>query len=260
MKKLFFAIVAVIALASCNRPEPSYEGVLMQNYGRDGISSFSICTGAQGILGPGTELYQVPMWEQMADPEGYSVTTKNSGVFTIDPRYQYEPTRGQGPSIIFNYKRYASEVGDDFMNSIESNILNIVVQNAYQETAGKYTTDSLMNNRLSYEKEVEVSLTAKFNEKGFTLKELTSGLTPPESMRKAIEAKNNSIQEAEKVRNELAVARLQQEKAEIEQKTNQIRSQGLTREVLTQQYIDALRWSNNRIIVTDGKTPILLNQ
>ena len=258
MKKSILVLIAAIGFFACNRPEPSYEGVLMTNYGKDGLSSFNVCTGAQGPLGPGSELYQVPMWEQMADPDSYAITTKNSGVFTIDPRYQYEAIRGQGPSIIFNYKRYSSNDGDEFMNAIESNILNIVVQNAYQETAGKYTTDSLMNNRLAYEKEVESILVSRFIEKGFNLKELTSGLTPPLSMQKAIEAKNNSIQEAERVRNELQVAKLQQEKAFIEQETNRIKSQGYTKEILTAQWIDAIRHSNNKIVITDGKTPLII--
>jgi hypothetical protein len=50
------------------------------------------------------------------------------------------------------------------------------------------------------------------------------------------------------------------EKSRIEQQTNQIKSQGLTREILQERFIDALRYSNNRIIITDGKTPILINQ
>ena len=33
----------------------------MTDYGRNGIESFKTVTGAQGPLGPGSELYQVPM-------------------------------------------------------------------------------------------------------------------------------------------------------------------------------------------------------
>jgi hypothetical protein len=63
MKKLLIAI-AFLALTSCNRPEPNYEGVLMTDYGRNGLESFKVVTGAQGPLLPGSELYQVPMFEQ----------------------------------------------------------------------------------------------------------------------------------------------------------------------------------------------------
>ena len=77
-------------------------------------------------------------------------------------------------------------------------------------------------------------------------------------MANAIEQRNNQKQMAEQVKNELEVARMQKEKAQIEQETNNIKSKGLTKEILMERYIDALRWSNNRIIITDGKAPVLI--
>ncbi len=62
-KILAVSLIALILLTSCNRPEPNYEGVLMTDYGRNGLESFTTVTGAQGPLGPGSELYQVPMFE-----------------------------------------------------------------------------------------------------------------------------------------------------------------------------------------------------
>jgi hypothetical protein len=85
MKKVLVLLVGVLFLGSCHRPEPNYEGVLMTVYGRNGIESFKVVTGAQGILGPGTELYQVPMFEQKADVDAVRVSAKDAGVFTIDP-------------------------------------------------------------------------------------------------------------------------------------------------------------------------------
>ena len=46
----------------------------------------------------------------------------------------------------------------------------------------------------------------------------------------------------------------------IDAETNKVQSGGLTREVLTQQYIEMLRNSKNKVIITDGKTPIILGQ
>lgn len=243
--------MSIVVLASCNRPETSWEGVLMTNYGAS-FEDFKVVTGAQGLLGPGTELYQVPMWEQTADPNEKTITTSNSGRFVVDPVYQYSATRNAGPKIIFNYKQLKDQDGTVFMDKIEGNVLNILVQNAYQETSGRYTTDSIMNNRLAYEKEVESVVKLAFEEKGFTLKTLTSGLTPPASMMAAIEARNNSIQEAERVRNELQVSQLQQQKAQIDQQTNQIKAQGYSKEYLMDKYIDAIRYSTNKVIIVDG--------
>lgn len=257
MKKVVYFLFAAIAFAACNPVMPNFEGVLMQNYGRNGMQDFSIVTGTQGMLGPGTELYQVPMYEQTADPTQVTITAKDAGVFTVDPSFTYEAIRGKGIDIVFNYKHTGF---DDNMDNLENMILNPIVINAFREEARNFTTDSLMNNLNMFESRVQDRLKSEFEGKFFKLNSLTSGLTPPASMAQAIEARNNQKQMAEQVHNELEVARMQKEKAQIEQETNKIKSQGLTKEILAERYIDALRWSNNRIIITDGKTPVFVNQ
>ena len=257
MKKLLFFLIAATALVACNPVKPNHEGVLMQNYGRNGQGDFSIVTGAQGPLGMGSELYQVPMYEQTADPSSVDILAKDAGKFTVDPSFTYECMRGLGINIVFSYKHTGFE---DNMDNLENMILNPIVINAFREEARNFTTDSLMNNLNGFENLVQARLAKDFEAKYFKLNNLTSGLTPPPSMSQAIEDRNNAIQKARQVENELTTAKLYQEKAIIEQKTNQIKSQGLTKEILAQQYIDALRWSNNRIIITDGKTPVLINQ
>ena len=257
MKKVLVLLFGGLFLVSCHRPEPNYEGVLMTDYGRNGIESFKVVTGAQGILGPGTELYQVPMFEQKADVDAVRVSAKDAGVFTIDPSYSYQVTRTKGPNIVLNYKHLGT--GDGFLDNVEENVLNKLVTDTFREEARNYTTDSLMNNLNTFEKRVEKALTIKFSNKFFTLNTLTSGLTPPKSMAEAIEARNNAIQKANQVRNELETSKLYQEKARIDAETDRIKSAGLTKEVLQQKWIEAIRTSENRIIITDGRTPIILN-
>lgn len=228
----------------------------MTDYGRNGISSFTVVTGAQGPLGPGSELYQVPMFEQKSDVDAVHITAKDAGKFTVDPSYTYQVTRTKGPNIILNYKHLGT--GDDFLENVENNVLDKLVTDSYREEARKYTTDALMNNLDSFEKAVEENLKIKFNNKFFTLNTLTSGLTPPASMGKAIENRNNAIQKANEVRNELETAKMLQEKAKIDAETNRIKAQGLDNKILQQQWIEAIRNSKNRIIITDGKTPIMI--
>lgn len=256
MKKLFIVGISILSLMSCNRPEPNYEGVLMTDYGRNGLESFKVVTGAQGPLLPGSELYQVPMFEQKADCDAVRVSARDAGIFTVDPSYTYQATRGQAPSIILNYKHLGT--GDEFLDNVENSTLNKLVTDSFREEARLYTTDSLMNNLGGFEKNVETILLDKFKKKGFTLNTLTSGLTPPKSMANAIEERNNAIQKANQVKNELETSKMYLEKAKIDAETNRMKSSGLTKEVLTQQYIEALRNSKNRVIITDGKTPVIL--
>jgi regulator of protease activity HflC (stomatin/prohibitin superfamily) len=254
-----FSFLSVTA-CTCNRVQPNFEGVLMTGYGRNGESDFKAVSGAQGMLGAGSELYQVPMWEQKGDPAAVTITAKDGGSFTVDPTYTYAPVRGRGVKIIFSYKHLNVDDPISMMDNIEGSVLNQLIVNSYREEARNYTTDSLMNNLNMYEKAVEARLKDEFELKYFSLLNLTSGLTPPASMAKAIEARNNAKQLAEQVRNELEIARGQLEKAKIEAEANRVKSAGLEPRVLQEQWIEAIRTTQNKVIITDGKTPILLGQ
>ena len=258
MKKMIIFFSVIASLVGCNRPEPNYEGVLMTEYGRNGINSFKIVTGAQGILGPGSELYQVPMWEQAGDPDIVEITAKDAGVFTVDPSYTYTPIRGKGAEIVFNYKNYRIQDPETFFDNVEANVLNKRVTDAYREEARNYTTDSLMNNLGKFELSVQSRLKEEFKTKFFDLTTLTSGLKPPASMLKAVEDRNKAIQEANRVKNELETSRMLLEKAKIDAETNKVQSVGLTKEILMQQYIEMLRKTSNKVIITDGRTPVIL--
>lgn len=258
MKKMIILFSVIASLVGCNRPEPNYEGVLMTEYGRNGIESFKIVTGAQGILGPGSELYQVPMWEQAGDPDIVEITAKDAGVFTVDPSYTYTPIRGKGAEIVFNYKNYRIQDPETFFDNVEANVLNKRVTDAYREEARNYTTDSLMNNLGKFELSVQSRLKEEFKTKFFDLTTLTSGLKPPASMLKAVEDRNKAIQEANRVKNELETSRMLLEKAKIDAETNKVQSVGLTREILMQQYIEMLGKTSNKVIITDGRTPVIL--
>ncbi|MDF7820104.1 SPFH domain-containing protein [Runella sp. MFBS21] len=253
-------ILSAMALSACNRVQPNYEGVLMKNYGREGRGDFSVVTGSQGLLGPGTELYQVPMFEQKADPSEVVITAKDAGVFTVDPSLTYQAIRGKGADIIFNYKHVGIDDANTIMDNIESAVLNALVVNAYREEARNFSTDSLMNNLNNFEQSVEMRLKKDFENKFFTLTALTSGLKPPASMAEAIERRNNAKQQAEQVRNELEVARMNLEKAKIEAEANRVKASGLEPRVLQEQWIEAIRTTQNKVIITDGRTPIILGQ
>jgi hypothetical protein len=262
MKKInFFALIAlIVATASCNRVAPNYEGVLMQNYGQNGRSDYSTVTGNQGVLGMGSELFQVPMYEQTADVEIIKIMSKDNSEFAVDPRYTYEAIRGAGVDIIYNYRHVGATGDTAMMNNIESVVLNPLVLDAYRSIARTYKTDSLMLNMAQYEQQVEDTLKNRFLLKFFKLSTITSGLRPPQSTMAAIEDRNNAKIKAEQVENERKIALMKLENAKIEQQTNTIKSQGLTKEILQERFIDAIRNSSNRIIITDGKTPILINQ
>lgn len=259
MKNKLLVFLAALILTACNNVQPNHEGVLMQNYGRNGEKDFSTVTGSQGPLWWGSYLYHVPMWEQKADPQEIGITAKDGGYFTVDPSYTYQAARGNGSKIVFNYKHVGLEDPNSMMDNIETQSLNSIVLNVYREEARNFTTDSLLTNMNIFESTVENRLKTQFEKKYFTLNNLTSGLKPPKSMIEAIEKRNNAIQQAEQVRNELQIARMQLEKAKIEAEANRVRASGLDNKVLQEKWIEAIKSTSNKVIITNGSTPILLN-
>lgn len=261
MKQIFrvaIAFLVAMSVTSCSNVEPNYEGVLMENFGRNGKHDFKMVTGRQWTFWWDTILYQVPMFETSGDPQEVQVNAKDAGVFSVDPSYQYQPIRGKGIDIVFNYKHLGISEPEVMMDNVETSILNKIVTNAYREEARNYTTDSLMNNLNAFEKQVEARLKKDFEDKHFQLNNLTSGLRPPASMAKAIEARNNAIQQAEQVKNELQVAKMNLEKEKINAEANKVKSQGLDGKLLQEKWIDAIRNTENKVIITDGKTPVIL--
>jgi len=251
-----FMLLCLASCSSCNRVEPNHEGVLMTNYGKE-KSDFKAVTGGQGILGIGSELYMVPMYEQKGDVASMPVTAKGGGVFTVDPTYTYQAMRGHAVEIIFNYRQFGGT--DSLLESIERNILNTLVLNAYKEKARELPTDTILYKLNDYERSVETRLKEDFAAKHFQLLTLTSGLLPPPSMIKAIEARNNASIEAQTVQNQMQTARFQLQKDSIERMSNSVVSMGLTREILQARFIDAIRVTKNHVIITDGKTPVMIN-
>lgn len=259
---LYVSLFALISIEACrcNSVLPNYEGVLMTGYGRNGKADFKAVTGSQGMLSPGSELYHVPMYEQKADPTEVTINAKDAGVFTVDPAFTYKAMRNHGVDVIFNYKHLGVENPEEMMDKIEGSILNQLVTDAYRESGGDYSTDSLMNNRNGFEKKVEDTLRRRFADKHFELMALTSGLKPPASMATAIESRNNAIQKANEVRNQLETAKMLLEKARIDAEANRVTAAGLEPRVLQQQWIDAIKTTQNKVIITDGRTPIILGQ
>jgi regulator of protease activity HflC (stomatin/prohibitin superfamily) len=201
------------------------------------------------------------MWEQNGNPDAIYVLTKDGSKFTVDPAYTYNASRGHGPNIVLQYKNYDITEPDEFFDLIEKKVLNRRITDAYREEARKFkTADELMNNVERFEAVVNKRLTIEFAKKHFDLTTLTSGLNPPKSMTDAIEARNVAIQEANKVENQLNTARKLQAKALIEAKTNDIIASGLDDRILTLRWIDAIRYSDNKVIITDGKTPVFIGK
>lgn len=257
---LVFAAISSLSSCGCNRVEPNHEGVQSSNFARS-RDDFKFVKGYVGTLYRGQKLYQVPMYSQTGELNYTTVTSRDGQEFTIHPHYRYKATEGHGIDIIFNYMHVGDENDSEaFLDSIEAKVLDPLVYDAFRTVARTFSTDSLVNNMAVYEAAVEAVVKTDFAEAHFDLlKGLSSSVKPPKSMDDAIEARNNVDQKIGQVKKEIELEKAYLQKAEIQAQTNKVASSGLTREVLLDKHIDMLKHTSNKVIITDGKTPVIFN-
>ena len=133
MKKILFLLLAVITLSSCERVAPNYYGVLMENFGKNGKEDYSKQQGRVSTIAPGSELFQVPAFEQRAeftqeDEEGNStkktlqLKASDNTQFSASPLYSYKVMSDKVVDLVFQNARLKSS-GEDFMKALENNVL-----------------------------------------------------------------------------------------------------------------------------------------
>lgn len=250
MKKFLTAIAMVLTLASCSRVEPNQAGVLMENYGRNGKSDFSVVSGLVWTVAPGTELYQVPLWEQRGKFED-AVTLKASDNtdFSATPVYTFRVTKDRAVDVVFDNKQLG--YGSEFIQSLQDNILEPKILDLMKEESRKYTTEELMakGGSLSFEQKVQEIVKTEFKKRGLELMTFSSQLTFSKSVTERIDKRNEVNQNIAVIDQQIEEQKKRLELARLEAETNKLKSDGITEKLLQQQFIE--KW--------DGKTPLYGN-
>lgn len=252
MKKVItFSIIAVvglvIAISGCSRVAPNYQGVLMENYGKNGKSDFSLQKGRVWTMAPGTELFQVPLWEQRAMFDNpIELKASNNTEFTSKPTYSYAVIEERGVDVVFQNKHLGS--GDDFMKGLEDNILEAKIYDILKEQARQFHTDTLMANggQLAFEKTVEKLVSEEFEKKGLKLMTFTCQLEFSAKVKEKIDTRNEVNTNITVLQQQIEEQRMRNELERLKTEQQLIKSEGLTSEILQQEFIN--KW--------DGKTPI----
>lgn len=248
MKKVFILLVALVALSSCERVAPNFYGVLMENYGKSGKADYSKQQGRVNTMGMGTELFQVPAFEQRADFEDKVLHLKaaDNTEFTAKPLYSYKVISDRVVDLVFQNARLGS--GDDFMKSLENNVLEPHVYDLIKEESRKYITDTLMANggSLKFENKIQNLVKKSFEEKGLELITFSANLDFSDKVKAKIDSRNEVNTNVSVIDQQIVEQRKRNELASLKAEENIILSRGITPQLLQQQFID--KW--------DGRTPI----
>jgi hypothetical protein len=232
-------LLALTTIMSCTYVKPNYVGVLQENYGRNGKSDFSLVNGKVSDWGAGEELFQVPLYEQRGEyTEPLHLKAADNTEFTANPTYSYAVQRERAVDVVFNNRQLGS--GNEFLEAVEDNLLEIRIRDIIKEESRVYTTDSLMgkSGSLIFEKHVEELIRKSFAAEGFELKAFSCQLDFPTKVKAKIEQRNEVNQDLLVVIQQMEVAKKTIELNKLKAEANRIL---LTPEYLQSKAIDAWR-------------------
>lgn len=219
MKALIASIVVIfliwfVSFLSSTKVPAGYEAILVNQYGQNGVQDTPLVTG-RVYYNPFTQdLIKYPVYVQTKDYEAFKVKAKDGSKFIVDPTISYRVNVGATPVIYQKYRKDINEITDVVMLQFVKDTFRIVLN--------KYTTDDMISKAGDIDNELSKTLTEMLTPEQITVERLTSGLSYPESMTNAIAAKNQAVQDAQRVENELrkaeAEAKIKQTNAEADAK------------------------------------------
>ena len=247
MKKflgLFLVLVFAVFLTSCERVAPNYYGVLMENYGKNGKADYTKQQGRVNTMSPGTELFQVPAWEQrgqFTDDEGQDrvlqVKAADNTAFTSKPLYSYKVIENRVVDVVFQNSRLGS--GDDFMTALQDNVLEPRIYDIIKEASRSYTTEQLMANggSLKFEQYVQDIVTKEFEKSGLQLVSFSLNLDFSQKVKAKIDSRNEVNTNISVLDQQIAEQKKRNELEALKTEQNKIRSAGITPQILQEQAI-----------------------
>ena len=247
IKFLFCTLCALVLLSSCEYVRPNMVGVLQESWGKNGKSDFSIVAGRVWVASPGTELFQVPLFDQRGQwDEPMHLKAADNTEFTAKPTYSYKVIRERAIDIVFDNKHIGS--GEGFMRSLEDNILEPRIRDLIKEESRKYKTDSLMadGGSLMFEKAIEKIVEEEFEKRGLQLISFSSQLEFSQKVKDKIDSRNEVNTNLSVLDQQIAEQKKRNELEELKTQQSIIKSRGLTKEILQQQFIE--KW--------DGKSAL----
>lgn len=251
MKKFKLVLATLIlglTLVSCSRVAPNHQGVLMENFGQNGKSDYSLVKGRVMTAVPGKELFQVPLYDQRGGFEApLELKASNNTQFKATPKYSYKAIPSRCIDIAFAGSRLDGN-SDGMLDAIEDNILEPRIDDLIKEFSRAYHTDSLMatGGQLKFEKELEVAIAKEFDEVGFELRTFQSALAFTSKVTDKIDNRNEVNANVSVIESKIIEQRMTNELEELKTQQQLIKDRGLTDKILQEKFIE--KW--------DGKTPL----
>jgi regulator of protease activity HflC (stomatin/prohibitin superfamily) len=224
-KYLLSISLMLILLASCTTVDSGSVGVKFKKWSSDKEEQGGLVGTCKGFVwyNPFTQsVYEYPVYVQRKSYDDISVNAKDASTFSISPVIAYRLNPEKVTHVFVKYRKPLKEIEDGYIHTC--------IYEAYRTCGNSYSSDYLMSNREEFEKAVRVRLEESMTKEGFIVEEFTAQITPPPSLRNAIDAKNEAIQNALKAENKVreaeANAKIEIARAEGEAKALKIKGDG----------------------------------
>ena len=242
-------VVCVLSMFAIERIDSGQTGIIVNLAGSErGVDDAKVETGWVVYNRFTKQLFEYPSFAQIVDYEPFDIQDKKGTIFKTDPTIEYYIERENAKVVFLRYRKTTEE--------LEQSVILTEVKNAYKDIAGLYETDSLINNRPAFEKEVENLLKERLSQRGFTFSNIQSSVKPNDVLQAAIDAKNTAVQNALKVENEKKAAIAEAEKVVAAAKgkadANRILQASITPELIKLKAVE--KWDGKLPLSTSGNT------
>lgn len=176
--------------------KPNQVGIWMTNGGMNGESDYQIWQGYFPVdFTPLTKSFTIPSQSYSIDLDKSTVLSKENGEWTVDPQFTFSIDRTQAVKICHRYNSFLVDGDDDkFLGSVGKYILEPIVRNSFTEIIGSLKDTVMMDNKVLVQRMLEDSVRVGFLRVGFKLDNFVTGITPPASILKTNQAKNEALQ------------------------------------------------------------------
>lgn len=257
MKKLLLFIATIAIFTSCTTIDTNEIGIKYYKWSADENLKGGVVGTVKGFcfFNPFTQrISKYPTNVQRLEYDPFIINAKGGSEFTMTPNLAYNINPEKGIDIFVKYRKPVDD--------LESGFIKTCIFEAYRIVANRYTPDELMSNLEQFYADVRAHLDQSMGSEGFIVNEFTTALTPPESLRQSIIAKEQAVQKSLQIQNEIEQTKATAEKLIAEAKGkaealkieadgeayyNRTVANSITPILIQQDAIE--RW--------DGKTPIV---
>ncbi len=199
-----FALVAVLMAScctSCTTVDSGSVGILFKKWDSESSAQGGVVGTRKGFVwfNPFTQkVYEYPTFVQRKAYENIEVNAKDGSIFSISPTIAYRLDADKATAVFVKYRKS--------LDDIEQGYMMTCIYDAYRTCGNTYSSDEIMSNRQRFESEVRAMLEKSLSAEGFIVSEFTAKITPPASLAKSIDMKNEAIQNALRAENQVLEA------------------------------------------------------